>query len=121
MKVAEELWADGVVCITVEGRLDAATVPTLEQALQRLLTEGQGRLVMNLSGVNYISSSGLRVLLTARRQARSRGGDMFLCHLHPRVREIFEMVGFLSVFGIYAECEQAASAFSQSASVAPPL
>ena len=121
MKVMQTPLGGGVVGVVVEGRLDAATVPTLEQTFQRLLSEGQTRLVIDLSGVNYISSSGLRVLLTARRQARSRGGDMFLCHLHPRVREIFEMVGFLSVFGIYAECEQAASAFSQSASVAPPL
>lgn len=117
MKVFHTPLGGGVVGVTVEGRLDAATVPSLEQVLQRLLFEGQARLVVDLGGVNYISSSGLRALLTARRQARSRGGDVFLCSLHPRVREIFEMVGFVSVFGVYATRDEAAAAF-QSAPVA---
>jgi anti-sigma B factor antagonist len=118
VKVAERLLAGDVACVTVEGRLDAATVPVFEQTLQRLLADGQCRLVVDMSAVNYISSSGLRVLLTARRQARSRGGDVFLCCLHPRVREILEMVGFISVFGIYGSCDEAVSAFLQSTSTA---
>jgi anti-sigma B factor antagonist len=113
--VAQTPLAGNVMCLKVEGRLDAGTVPAFEQAMQRLLLEGQARLVVDLDGVNYISSSGLRVLLTARRQSRSRGGDVYLCCLHPRVKEIFEMVGFMSVFGVYATSEQAADAFSQPA------
>ena len=115
MKVVQAPLGGGVVGVTVEGRLDAATVPTLEQTLQRLLFDGQARLVVDLEAVNYISSSGLRALLTARRQARTRGGDVFLCSLHPHVREIFEMVGFVSVFGIYASRDEAAAAFRSSA------
>ena len=118
MKVVQTPLAGNVVCVKAEGRLDAATVPTLEQTMQRLLLEGQAKLVVNLEAVSYISSSGLRVLLTARRQSRSRGGDVFLCCLHPRVKEIFEMVGFMSVFGVYATSEEAASAFSQPAPTA---
>lgn len=111
MKVFQAPLSGGVVGVTVEGRLDAATVPTLEQTLQRLLFDGQAKLVVDMGGVNYISSSGLRTLLTARRQARSRGGDVHLCCLHPRVKEIFEMVGFMSVFGVYASRDEAAAAF----------
>ena len=114
MKVFQAPLSGGVVGVTVEGRLDAATVPTLEQALQRLLFDGQAKLVVDLAGVNYISSSGLRALLTARRQARSRGGDVHLCTLPPRVKEIFEMVGFMSVFGVYATRDEAAATFEQA-------
>jgi len=114
VKVTEEPLAGGVVRVTAEGRLDAATVPALEKVLQRLLSDAQYRLVVDLGNVNYISSSGLRALLTARRQARSWGGDVYLCQLSPRVREILEMVGFLSVFGVYATSELAASAFPPS-------
>ena len=114
MKVVQAPLGSGVTGVTVEGRLDAATVPTLEQTLQRLLLEGQVRLVIDLAAVNYISSSGLRAMLTVRRQTRSRGGDVYLCSLHPRVREIFEMVGFVSVFGIYDSRDQAAAAFQSS-------
>lgn len=111
MKVFQIPLSGEVTGVTVEGRLDAATVPTLEQTLQRLLFDGQAKLVIDLADVNYISSSGLRALLTARRQARSRGGNVHLCCLHPRVKEIFEMVGFMSVFGVYATRDEAAAAF----------
>jgi anti-anti-sigma regulatory factor len=94
VRVAEERLGDRVVRVTVEGRLDAVTVPAFEQTLQRLLAEGQIRLVVDL------------------------GGEVLLCQLHPRVREIFEMVGFLSVFGVYATCQEAASAFPPSAPAA---
>jgi len=114
VRVAEERLADGILCVTVEGRLDAVTVPGFEQTLQRRLAEGQYRIIVDLGAVSYISSSGLRALLTMRRQARSRGGEVMLCRLHPRVHEILEMVGFLSVFSVYATCQEAAGAF-------PPL
>lgn len=114
MKVIQAPLSGSVMGVTVEGRLDAATVPALEKTLERLLFDGQARLVVDLAAVNYISSSGLRALLTARRQARARGGDVFLCCLHPRVREIFEMVGFTSVFGIYANRDEAAAAFQSA-------
>jgi anti-anti-sigma factor len=118
VRVAQTPLAGNVVCVKLEGRLDAGTVPTFEQAMQRLLLEGQARLVVDLGDVNYISSSGLRVLLTARRQSRSRGGDVHLCCLHPRVKEILDMVGFMPVFGVYATSEEAAAAFSQPAPTA---
>jgi anti-sigma B factor antagonist len=111
VRLMEAPLGKGIVSVEVDGRLDAATVPTLEQALQRLLFDGQARLVVDLTAVNYISSSGLRALLTVRRQARSRGGDVHLCNLDPRVKEIFEMVGFMSVFGVYPSRDQAAAAF----------
>jgi len=115
VRVAQTPLAGNVVCVKAEGRLDAATVPVFEQTMQQLLLEGQARLVVDLGDVNYISSSGLRVLLTARRQSRSRGGDLFLCSLGPRVKEIFEMVGFMSVFGVYATSDEAAAAFPRLA------
>jgi anti-anti-sigma factor len=67
--------------------------------------------VVDFGDVTYISSSGLRALLTARRLAKSQGGDVMLCRLSPRVYEIFEMVGFTQVFGIYDSVEAAETAF----------
>ncbi len=116
MRVVEEPLASGITCVEVEGRLDAATVPVLEKALQHLLSDAQYHLIVDMKAVSYISSSGLRALLTARRQARSWGGDVYLCQLSARVRETLEMVGFLSVFGVYATREEAHGAFPQPAS-----
>ncbi len=111
MKVTHEIVENEIVAVKVDGRLDAATVLDFEQFLRQLLEENRARLLINLSEVPYISSSGLRALLTARRQARAQGGDIVLCCLSPRVRQVFDMIGFSSVFGVYEDVSQAVRAF----------
>jgi anti-anti-sigma factor len=102
----------GLRCFTPQGRLDALTVPKFEETLRDHLSRGTANLVVDFGDVTYISSSGLRALLTARRLAKSHGGDVKLARLSPRVYEIFEMVGFTQVFGIYDSVEAAQSAFA---------
>ena len=98
--------------LTPQGRLDALTVPNFEQDLRQHLGRGIARVVIDFADVIYISSSGLRALLAARRLARSQGGDINLCRLSPRVYEIFDMVGFTQVFNIYDSIEAAQVAFA---------
>jgi len=86
--------------IAPAGRLDTFSVPAFEAALNENLDAGRSRLIVDLADVTYVSSSGLRALLSARRRARAAGGDVVLCGMAPRVREIFEMVGFVSLFSI---------------------
>jgi len=100
--------------VAPQGRLDALTVPRFEEGLRDHLNHGAAYLVVDFGEVTYISSSGLRALLIARRLARNQGGDVKLCRLSPRVYEIFEMVGFTQVFGIYDSVEAAQSAFLPS-------
>ncbi len=95
-----------------QGRLDALSVPAFEDDLRSQLGQGAARIIVNFQDVTYISSSGLRALLTARRMAKNQGGDVKLCQLSPRVYEIFEMVGFTQVFGIYDSLEAAQAAFA---------
>jgi anti-sigma B factor antagonist len=96
--------------LKLAGRLDATTVSQLERALTEAQLLGDRVIVIDLSQLNYVSSSGLRVLLTGRSNARKRGGEVFLCSLRPPVREVFEMVGFTAVFTIFDTCEQAMEA-----------
>jgi len=112
MEVTSESLREGPVLIKASGRLDAATVAVFEQTLQQLLDEEQYRLIVNLNNVNYISSSGLRALITARRRAIGQGGEIFLCCMSPRVRQVFDMIGFSSVFSVYEDVEQALQAFA---------
>jgi anti-sigma B factor antagonist len=65
------------------------------------LQKGLYRLVVNLDEVEYISSSGLKVLVSAWRLTRQNGGDVLLASLQPRIREVFEMIGFDMMFHIY--------------------
>jgi anti-anti-sigma factor len=106
--------AEGTGYFAPQGRLDALTVPKFEEGLRDHLHQGAADLVVDFGEVTYISSSGLRALLTARRLAKSQGGDVKLARLSPRVYEIFEMVGFTQVFGIYDSVEAAQTAFAAS-------
>ena len=96
-----------VPLLQASGRLDASTVSILEHALMRALQIATKAVILDLSEVTYISSSGLRVLLTSRRRLRDRGGDLILCALSQNVRDVFDMVGFTALFGVCDTLDQA--------------
>ncbi|MGH9204001.1 MAG: STAS domain-containing protein [Vicinamibacterales bacterium] len=106
--MAQETLDGDVFRVAPEGRLDSFGVPAFEALLNERLDAGHPRLVVDLAGVTYVSSRGLRALLSARRRARSAGGDVVLCNMSARVREIFEMVGFMSLFTIVTSVQEAA-------------
>ena len=96
--------------LTVAGRLDASTVNVLERALMRALMQGTKAVIIDAGEITYISSSGLRVMLTARRQVRERGGDIILCALSPNVRDVMNMVGFTALFTVHESLDGARNA-----------
>jgi len=98
------------------GRLDASHAPRLRQDITALLGQGDNRLVVNLSGVHYLSSSILRVLLSGHRQALRAGGALALCCLQPQVLRVFTLVGFDQVLTI---CNDEADARLSVLSAAP--
>ena len=84
--------------IALQGRLDTMTAPQLEQELKSCLS-GVKELTLDLEGLEYISSAGLRVLLSAQKQM-NRQGSMKLVHVNEIVKEIFEVTGFLDILTI---------------------
>src|SRR5512141_3101450 len=103
---AEETTPAPIPILAITGRLDASTVSILERSLLRAQISGIS-VIIDMGEVSYISSSGLRVLLTARRQARERGGDVVLCSISSNVRDVLDMVGFGVLFTIYGTLEDA--------------
>jgi anti-sigma B factor antagonist len=97
----------GAWLVGVSGRLDQSQTADLESALLGLIRTGHSRLAVDFTAVTYINSGGLRCLVTAWRQARSHEGDLVLCSLGPRLRQLFTMVGFDHVFAIYPTSESA--------------
>lgn len=110
MNIWQEKISDSARLVGVNGRLDQALTPTLEAELLKLLEEGCYHLVVDLHGVNYINSGGLRCLVTAWRQAHKHGGDLKLCGLSERVAKVFSMIGFDKVFQIFDDCQAARKA-----------
>jgi anti-anti-sigma factor len=114
MKIMQDTLIGDVDRIAPQGRLDAVTVPALETLLKEHFDGGHAKIVIDLSEVTYMSSSGLRALLQARKQAGALGGDLVLCCMSPRVREVFEMIGFTSLFKVFDHAAEAATAFAKS-------
>jgi len=81
--------------------------PKLEKELRGLIDEGKTNIVVNFKGVNYISSGGLRVLLTFAKELKTKNGELRLCHLVPNVYKIFKLAGFTFIFNIYETEEEA--------------
>ena len=77
-------------------RLDTTTAPALESEIRQYL-DGVTEMTIDFVNVEYISSSGLRMLLAGEQVMESRGGSMTLIHVNDHIMEIFEMVGFMSV------------------------
>lgn len=96
----QEQQSKNIWLVGVNGRLDQSLTPQLNETLTSLLENGRYHLMINLSGVSYINSGGLRCLVTAWRKARAENGDVVLFGLNGRILEVFTMVGFDKVFRI---------------------
>ncbi|MBS7263203.1 MAG: STAS domain-containing protein [Eubacteriales bacterium] len=89
---------NGKAVLTPEGRLDTITAPEMEKAIQRALP-GLKELILDLKDLEYISSAGLRILLSAQKIMNGQGA-MKLCHVNQTVMEIFEVTGFTDILTI---------------------
>jgi anti-sigma B factor antagonist len=98
--------------VEIEGRIDARTAPEVEKELNALLGNNCVKIIVDFKQVNYISSGGLRVFLTALKQARANNGDLKLVNLVPNVEKIFKLAGFTKIFNIMSDIESALNAFS---------
>jgi anti-anti-sigma factor len=103
---------EDVHIVEVEGRIAADTAPEVEAALKSLLEQESVKIIVDFANVSYISSGGLRVFLTALKQARARNGDVKLVRLIPNVEKIFKLAGFTKIFTIMGSVENALDAFS---------
>ena len=87
-----------VTTIEVAGRLDTTTAPLLDKTIQEDVKDAKN-LVLDIKDVNYISSAGLRVLLSAQKKMQ-KIGSMKVMHVCPEVMEVFEMTGFADILEI---------------------
>ena len=86
------------ITVTLEGRLDTVTAPDLEKELSEIISDVE-ELVLDFEKLDYISSAGLRVLLSAQK-IMSRQGSMKLTHVNQTVMDIFEVTGFCDILTI---------------------
>lgn len=91
---------DDILILRPQGRLDSSSSPELERVITEQLDAGTQRVVFDLTGLEYISSAGLRVVLLAGKKLRASKGKLVLVGLRDMVREVFDMSGFLTLFAV---------------------
>ena len=98
MTITKNLQGDKLT-ISLSGRLDTVTSPDLESELKTALDSAK-ELIMDFTKLEYISSAGLRVLLSAHKKMDGKGGKMKLININEMVREVLEVTGFMSVLTV---------------------
>jgi len=96
--------------VRVSGRLDSASSPELDQIVRGRLDEGCQKLVFDFSDLDFVSSAGLRVVLSAGKRLRASRGKLAFAGLRPNVREVFSMSGFLTLFTVLETVDEAVAA-----------
>ncbi|SJZ78669.1 anti-anti-sigma factor [Trichlorobacter thiogenes] len=97
----------GVTIAALVGRMDAMTTVEFDRWLAEQLTNGETRFVLDMHGLEYISSAGLRSLLAAAKQVKTKNGALLLCNLGGTVEEVFRISGFLAILPSFPNVEEA--------------
>lgn len=85
---------DDIAVIAVSGRLDTATAPDFEKQSLSRVEEGDKKILLDFSGLEYISSAGLRAILALAKRAKASGGSVAVCAMTGMVEEVFSISGF---------------------------
>jgi anti-sigma B factor antagonist len=93
--------------VAVAGEIDVYTSPVLQERLVEVLRDGSPSIILDLSKVTFLDSTGLGVLITALKRCRSAGGDLVLVTAQPNVLKVLEITGLNDVFQIYDSVDDA--------------
>jgi anti-sigma B factor antagonist len=106
MEIATQV-IDATAVLTVAGRMDAISAPRFEAACLELLGQGQSAQIADLGGLEYISSAGLRSILSAAKKLKAAGGGLAFCGLTGMVDEVFRVSGFMKMFRVHPSLDEA--------------
>lgn len=97
--------------LELEGELDAHTASKLEQTLQKLIGQDNIYIIVNFNRLDYIASAGLGVFMAYIEDVRERGGDIKLTDMNDKVYNVFDLLGFPSLYDIFKTEDEAIKKF----------
>lgn len=103
--------AKGAVLLSIEGELDHHTFDTLTEAIREVVDGGCFRLILDLSQVKHVSSSGIGVLVATLAEVRGSQGDLVLLRPHPAVKEVLDALGLAGAITVAGDLESALCVF----------
>lgn len=99
-----------VTVVRVTGRVDASTAAQFEAALKEYIAGDHSHLILEMDETDYLSSAGARILISAQKAMRGKGGKVLLAQPSERVREVLQLAGLESIFPVYDDTEAAIGA-----------
>lgn len=100
-----------ILILRIKGRLDAISSPLAEKKVFDCINNGQVKLLLDFSGVSYLSSAGMRMLLSTTKRLKSLSGRLIVCFVSPNVMDVLKMSGFDHVLEIVREETEALRKF----------
>ena len=100
---------NGLTVCSVDGEIDINSSPDIKKAFDKVLSKKTPRIIVNLSKVTYVDSSGLATLVGILKNMRSYGGRMRLAGMSPKIKSLFEITKLDKLFDIMASEEEAIS------------
>ncbi|MGE5363340.1 MAG: STAS domain-containing protein [Bacteroidota bacterium] len=110
MKIEQEASGD-ILILRVSGKLDTYTSGDFEKHLLSSIDEGNKKILVDFSLLDYISSAGLRSLLLAAKKIKTSGGRIVLSQLKEHIKDVFQISGFTAIFPLFNSNEEARSGF----------
>ena len=111
IKVGKEA---SIELVRLKGRFDAQCSDRVAEVLDRLIAQKAAGILIDMESVDYISSIGLRVLLSAAQKAKAQKLRLALCSLDPYVYEVFEVAGFVTIFEIHPDRQSGLKALASA-------
>jgi anti-sigma B factor antagonist len=112
--VSAEPHGDGIAVVKVQGEVDVYTAPKLREEIHRRLDQGDNRIVVDLTNVAYMDSSGLGVLIGALKRSREENGDLIVASPNPRISRILDVTGLSRIFNVHDDMNGAVTALKES-------
>jgi anti-anti-sigma factor len=106
---------EGGLILGVSGRLDGFGAQQLQEAIEKQIRDDDRWVIIEMTGVPYLSSAGIRIFLAGKKRLKERNGTLVLCNVQDFPRNVLDMAGFLNVIDIYPSVAEAVTACSRAA------
>ncbi len=106
LTVTTSKMAKGVFVIKPEGSINTDTYDVLEKETQKVLKKGPQKIILDMVGVEYISSMGLRVVLSTLKALKNENGELALVNLQPQIQKVFDIVNAMPSMRIFESMEE---------------
>ncbi len=98
---------DYVYTVELEGSLDSETHQELEGELSEIIDDKTKAVILDMKGLNYISSAGIRVVLSTEKSLKRKGASFAMINLQPQIKRVFDAMKILPIFNIFDDMAEA--------------